>query len=94
MDFHLLQKRGPGPLKLVRAGYISIVSILYQYRIDIIPKHIARPWRGGRTKERKGRREGIKEGKKEWKEGFKERNLVEVRHEEEREGRKGERRCK
>ena len=44
----------------------------------------------------KGRMEGgvNKRRKKEWKEGFKERNLVEVRHEEEREGRKGERRCK
>ena len=35
-----------------------------------------------------------KRREKEWTEGFKERNLVEVRHEEEREGRKGERRCK
>ena len=70
MDFHLLQKRGPGPLKLVRAGYISIVSILYQYRIDIIPIHIARPWRGGRTKGREGGRE---EGRKERVEGRKER---------------------
>ena len=60
---------GPGPLKLVRAGYISILLILYRYRIDRIPIHIARPWRGGRTKGREG---GKKEGKEEWKEGKKE----------------------
>ena len=41
---------------------------MYQYRIDIIPIHIARPWRGGRTKGREG---GKKEGKKEWEEGRK-----------------------
>ena len=45
---------------------IDIVSISYRYCIDIVsiqyPMHIARPWRGGRTKGREGGRE---EGRKE-----------------------------
>ena len=68
-----------------------MVSILYQHCIDIVSIHIARPWRGGRTKGMKGGREGIQEVKKEWKEGRKE-GKKEGRKEGREEGRK-ERKC-